>query len=84
MTLDAFSPTNPARVKCLVLPVGRIKQSQFAKFERRLQREHVIRLGDVSPDGRPERSKLDHYLVMVSYIDSKLQLCSRRSPSLMA
>ena len=56
MNLDEFSPTAPARLKSLVLPVGQIRQSRFSSFIRRLQKENVVRLGDVSPDGRPNRS----------------------------
>lgn len=57
MGLDALSPTAPARVKALVLPIGHVRQSRFNAFLRRLQQENVVRLGDVSPDSRPNRSK---------------------------
>ena len=56
MNLDEFSPTTPAHLKSLVLPVGRTRQSRFSSFVRRLQKENVVRLGDVSPDARPNRS----------------------------
>lgn len=58
MALDPFSPVAPARVKLLLIPVGQIKQSVFENSVRRLQQEHVVRLGDVSPDSRPHRSEL--------------------------
>ncbi|KAG8531916.1 uncharacterized protein KY384_003552 [Bacidia gigantensis] len=57
MNLDAFSPLAPARVRALVLPIGPVKTSRFSGFVRRLQRDNIVRLGDVSPDGRPNRSK---------------------------
>lgn len=53
---DPVSPTAPARVRVLVLPVGRIKKSRFMSFVSRLQQESAIRLGDISPDGRPDKS----------------------------
>ena len=56
MGLDPLSPVAPARIKILLIPVGRIKQSRFAAFSARLQKDHVVRLGDVSPDSRPHRS----------------------------
>ena len=58
MGLDALSPIAPARVKALLVPVGQIKSSRFADFIHRLRQENVVRLGDVSPDGRPHRSML--------------------------
>lgn len=56
MGLDALSPTAPARVKALVLPIGLVKQRKFKACVRRLQQDNVVRLGDVSPDPRPNRS----------------------------
>lgn len=56
MGLDPSSPIAPARVRALVLPVGKIKRSKFASFTQRLLPENVVRLGDISPDGRPNRS----------------------------
>ena len=56
MSLDSLSFAAPARVKVLVVPVGRIRRSRFLSFLERLRQENVIRLGDVSPDGRPHRS----------------------------
>lgn len=54
--LDPLSAIAPARVRALVLPIGRITASKFLEFVGRLQQQNVIRLGDVSPDGRPHRS----------------------------
>ncbi len=56
MGLDPLSPIAPARLRGLLLPLGRIKQSRFQSFVDRLQPENVVRLGDVSPDGRSHRS----------------------------
>jgi len=57
MGLDPLSVIAPARVKVLLLPCGPIKSSKFLSFVDRLTKEKVVRLGDVSPDGRPHRSK---------------------------
>lgn len=56
MFLDPFSVVAPARVRILLLPHGPIRHSRFASFIARLEEERVVRLGDVSPDGRPHRS----------------------------
>jgi len=56
MGLDPLSPIAPARIRALLLPFGRIKRTRFQSFVGRLQPENVVRLGDVSPDGRPNRS----------------------------
>ena len=56
MGLDPLSPVAPARVRALLLPLGRIKRSRFGEFVERLLLENVVRLGDVSPDGRSDRS----------------------------
>jgi trafficking protein particle complex subunit 9 len=37
--------------------VGKIKKSAFLRFVELLQVESVVRLSDVSPDPRPNRSK---------------------------
>ncbi len=57
MDLDPLSIVTPARIKVLLLPVGNVRQSKFTSFVERLQRVNVVRLGDVSPDGRPNRSE---------------------------
>ncbi|KAL9130114.1 MAG: hypothetical protein Q9217_001630 [Psora testacea] len=56
MGLDTFSPVAPARVRALVIPTGQIKKSKFVGFVERLRQENVVRLGDVSPGGRPHRT----------------------------
>lgn len=56
MGFDPLSVTAPARVKVLLLPLGPIASSHFSIFVDRLSKENVVRLGDVSPDGRPHRS----------------------------
>ncbi|KAE8349045.1 hypothetical protein BDV28DRAFT_142048 [Aspergillus coremiiformis] len=57
MGVDPLSPIAPARLRALLLPVGKIKRSRFLSFAARLQAENVVRLGDISPDGRPNRSR---------------------------
>lgn len=57
MVFDPLSPTAPARVKVLVLPLGRIKRDRFTAFIERVTPENVVRLGDISPDRRPNRSE---------------------------
>jgi hypothetical protein len=57
MAVDPLSPIAPARLKALLLPVGRIKRSRFLSFAARLQAENVVRLGDISPNARPNRSR---------------------------
>ncbi|KAF2182844.1 Trs120-domain-containing protein [Zopfia rhizophila CBS 207.26] len=56
MAIDPLSPIAPARIRALLLPVGRIKRSRFLGFVDLLQPECMIRLGDVSPDPRPDRN----------------------------
>ena len=58
MGLDPLSAIAPARVRVLVLPVGRIVSARFLAFINRLQLESIVRLGDVTPDGRPHRSMM--------------------------
>ncbi|KAH8594774.1 TRAPP II complex [Bisporella sp. PMI_857] len=54
--LDQLSPAAPARVRVVILPIGQIKRARFLSFVERLQPENVVQLGDVSPDGRPNRN----------------------------
>ncbi|KAK2764929.1 hypothetical protein FQN54_008626 [Arachnomyces sp. PD_36] len=56
MGVDPLSPIAPVRLRSLLLPVGKIKRSRFLDFAARLQAENVVRLGDVSPDARPNRN----------------------------
>lgn len=53
LMLDQFAPAAPARVRVVLFPLGRIKRPRFSSFVERLQQEHIVRLGDISPDGRP-------------------------------
>lgn len=55
--LDQLSPVAPARVRVVLLPTGQIKRVRFLSFVDRLRPENVVRLGDISPDGRPNRSE---------------------------
>ncbi|KAF2016682.1 hypercellular protein-like protein HypA [Aaosphaeria arxii CBS 175.79] len=56
MAVDPLSPIAPARIRALLLPVGRIKRSRFLAFVELLQTQCLIRLGDISPDSRPDRN----------------------------
>ncbi|KAI0490834.1 hypercellular protein A [Xylaria cf. heliscus] len=56
MSLDALLPIAPARVRALVLPIGRIRRERFDAFTQRLHEEHVVQLRDISADGRPNRN----------------------------
>ncbi|KAI0408060.1 hypercellular protein A [Xylaria palmicola] len=56
MSLDSLLPAAPARVRALVLPIGRIKRERFESFVQRLHQEHVVQLRDISADGRPNRN----------------------------
>ncbi|RCI07706.1 hypothetical protein L249_5714 [Ophiocordyceps polyrhachis-furcata BCC 54312] len=56
MNLDPLLPIAPARVRVLLLPLGRLKAVNFASYAERLQTEHVVCLRDVSADGRPDRN----------------------------
>lgn len=56
MAVDPLSPIAPARIRALLLPVGRIKRSRFLAFVELLQQQALVRLGDISPDPRPDRS----------------------------
>ncbi|KAI9822252.1 MAG: hypothetical protein M1832_003075 [Thelocarpon impressellum] len=56
MGLDPLSPIAPARVRVLLVPVGRVKRSRFLAFVDRLRPHNVVRLGDVSADARPNRN----------------------------
>ena len=58
MALDAYSYTAPARVRALVVPVGRIKRLKFRQFVNRLREVQSIRLRDVSPDTATTWSEL--------------------------
>lgn len=57
MAFDPLSPIAPARVRAIVLPVGRLKRSRFAEFLQLLREQRAVRLGDVTPDARPDRCK---------------------------
>ncbi|KAJ6194015.1 LOW QUALITY PROTEIN: TRAPP II complex [Bipolaris maydis] len=56
MAADPLSPIAPARIRALLLPVGRIRRSRFLAFVDLLQQESLVRLGDISPDPRPDRN----------------------------
>ncbi|KAF1917807.1 hypercellular protein-like protein HypA [Ampelomyces quisqualis] len=56
MAVDPLSPVAPARIRALLLPVGRIKRSRFLNYVELLQQQSLVRLGDISPDPRPDRN----------------------------
>ncbi|KAK9454760.1 TRAPP II complex [Dipodascopsis uninucleata] len=53
--LDSFSYAAPSRIRVFLVPVGSISRERFSNFVDRLQSTSVIRLGDLTPDVRPER-----------------------------
>ena len=57
MPLDSLSYTSISRIRALVVPIGRIKRSRFLQFFEQLSHHNVVRLGDVTPDRRPDRSE---------------------------
>lgn len=57
MGVDPLSIVDPARVRILFVPIGRIKHSRFLGFLERFKQENVIQLRDVSPDSRPHTSQ---------------------------
>ncbi|RPA87263.1 Trs120-domain-containing protein [Ascobolus immersus RN42] len=56
MPLDSLSYTSISRIRALVVPIGRIKRSRFLQFFEQLSHHNVVRLGDVTPDRRPDRT----------------------------
>lgn len=58
MPADPISPIAPARVRAILLPVGRIKKPRFESFAERLRPEYIVRLGDISQDVRPDRGRI--------------------------
>ncbi|PYH48265.1 TRAPPII-specific subunit TRS120 [Aspergillus saccharolyticus JOP 1030-1] len=56
MGVDPLSPIAPVRLRALLLPIGKIRRSRFLSFAARLQAENIVRLGDISPDARPNRN----------------------------
>jgi len=57
MVIDPISPIAPARVRVVLLPLGRIKKQRFDSFVERLRVEHTVRLGDISPDALADKSE---------------------------
>ena len=56
MVFDPLSPIASARPRVLLLPAGDITRARFAENVDRLMKENIVRLGDVTPDARPNRS----------------------------
>lgn len=72
MGVDPLSPIAPARLRALLLPIGKIKRSRFLSFAARLQSENVVRLGDISPDARPNRSRCYVRLITIQMSGAEL------------
>ena len=53
MGYDPLSPVAPARVRCLLVPCGQLSRSKFLQAKERLEKESIVRLGDVSPSDGP-------------------------------
>ncbi|KAK9245109.1 TRAPP II complex [Lipomyces tetrasporus] len=53
--LDSLSYAAPSRIRAYLCPVGMVSHPRFLEFVSRLQDTAIIRLGDVTPDSRPER-----------------------------
>jgi hypothetical protein len=56
MRIDPLSPFAPARVRVLVLPVGRIRRSRFSAFHNLLMQEDHVNLSEISGDERANQS----------------------------
>ncbi|KAI1981255.1 hypothetical protein LOZ55_000751 [Ophidiomyces ophidiicola] len=56
MAVDTISPIALARIRALLLPIGKIQRSRFLEFVQRLQSQNMVRLGDVSPSGNPNKN----------------------------
>ncbi|KAK9469973.1 TRAPP II complex [Dipodascopsis tothii] len=54
-SLDSFAYTAPARINTFLCSAGPISRSTFLQYVARLQATAVIRLGDITPDQRPDR-----------------------------
>lgn len=74
MSLDPLLPIAPARVKALLLPVGKVKADRFASFVERLQTENVVYLRDITADSRPNRSKAPSPLEGIAQANSCCRL----------
>ncbi|KAL8830537.1 MAG: hypothetical protein Q9170_005689 [Blastenia crenularia] len=48
-----LSIVDPARVRVVFVPVGRVRHARFMSFLERFEHEDVVQLRDVSPDNRP-------------------------------
>ncbi|RPB25706.1 Trs120-domain-containing protein [Terfezia boudieri ATCC MYA-4762] len=56
MAMDGLSYTSTSRLRALLCPIGRIRRSRFLEFVERVHMENIVRLGDVSPDVKPNRT----------------------------
>lgn len=57
MVVDPISPIAPARVRVILLPLGKIKKQRFDDFVVRLREENIVRLADITPDALGDKSE---------------------------
>lgn len=58
MVINPLSPVASAQINTLLVPAGKIKCTKFSSFVSRLEHENLVRLGDVSPNGKSNKSVL--------------------------
>ncbi|KIV99149.1 hypothetical protein, variant [Verruconis gallopava] len=66
--MDTFLPSAPARVRALVLPVGRIRKERFYMFFELIAHDCTVRLREVTPDPRPDRALFSPLEVPDGYV----------------
>lgn len=54
---NPLSIVDPARIRVVFVPAGRVRRSRFLSFLKRFEHEDVVQLRDVSPDSRPHTSQ---------------------------
>lgn len=64
MAASPISPIALARVGALIVPIGDVKEARFKSFLDRLLPEDAVRLSDISPDTRSDRSRSRSSLVV--------------------
>ncbi|OLL22752.1 Transport protein particle subunit trs120 [Neolecta irregularis DAH-3] len=57
--INGHSFCSPSRVKLLPIPICRIKKSRFSSFVGRLELARIVKLGDVTPDSRPDKARFN-------------------------
>lgn len=56
MSLDPLTYPTSSRLRALICPLGRITRQRFLTLADRIQAENIVRLGDVTPDPKPNRT----------------------------